>query len=274
MSRSISIGFWMVLVILLGGTSGTFAQTQINSHITESTTWTLSGSPYILMTNIQVQSGATLTVDPGVEILFNGNYYLDIRGVLDVNGTEDQPVLFSGNGSNYWQYVQFYGAESSASTVDYATFERGGRSGYGNVYAYQSSPTFTNCTFQDSYYYGLYFNQNSAPELTDCIIQNNGNPTTASGLYLVSGSDATVTNCQFINNAAYGILSNDVNAIPTIIGSTFSGNGNFPVYVPASIAGNLFTTNTFTPREDGAYNAILINGGTITEDQTWDVPPA
>ncbi|PJF32822.1 MAG: hypothetical protein CUN57_03885, partial [Phototrophicales bacterium] len=32
--------------------------------------------------------------------------------------------------------------------------------------------------------------------------------------------------------------------------------------------------NTFTPREDGAYNAILINGGTITEDQTWDVPPA
>ena len=42
------------------------AQTNVSSNITTNTTWTLINSPYIVKSNILVNSGITLNIEPGV----------------------------------------------------------------------------------------------------------------------------------------------------------------------------------------------------------------
>lgn len=44
------------------------ADTDVNGTITENTTWGLNGSPYILIGDLHINSGVTLTVEHGVEI--------------------------------------------------------------------------------------------------------------------------------------------------------------------------------------------------------------
>lgn len=56
--------------------------------------WTLSGSPYRI-SGRRVISGATfVTIEAGVELIFEEGAYLDVQGILNVEGTGRQPVVF------------------------------------------------------------------------------------------------------------------------------------------------------------------------------------
>jgi hypothetical protein len=69
------------------------AATNVGGIISASTTWTAAGSPYVLTAKAQVAPGATLAIDPGVEVQGNG-LGLEIYGTLDASGTADAPVIF------------------------------------------------------------------------------------------------------------------------------------------------------------------------------------
>ncbi len=73
------------------------ATTFVSGVISEDTTWGLNDSPYTLTGNILVQSGATLTIEPGVEVDFAA-YYLQIEGTLRAIGTSQNRIIFSGVG--------------------------------------------------------------------------------------------------------------------------------------------------------------------------------
>ena len=61
-------------------------QTYVCGHITDNTTWDLAGSPYILTcTYVWVDSGVTLTIEPGVEVQ-NGGQEINVKGVLEASG--------------------------------------------------------------------------------------------------------------------------------------------------------------------------------------------
>jgi hypothetical protein len=72
------------------------AQTNVSGGIYQNTTWSLSGSPYIVNSSIVVFPGNTLTIEPGVEIQINNqndiNIYIETRGTINCIGTDAQPI--------------------------------------------------------------------------------------------------------------------------------------------------------------------------------------
>jgi hypothetical protein len=57
------------------------------SSISTNTTWALSNSPYVVKCSITVNSGVTLTIEPGTVVKFSSSSYsLNINGTLEQNG--------------------------------------------------------------------------------------------------------------------------------------------------------------------------------------------
>ena len=69
------------------------AEEQVWGTIDEDTTWT-NDKTYIVMGNVGVAPGETLTIQAGTTVEFNGNYSLNVGGQLIADGTEDQPIRF------------------------------------------------------------------------------------------------------------------------------------------------------------------------------------
>lgn len=87
--------------------------------ITTNTTLDISCSPYYAISSIEIDSMVTLSVDPGVQILFPPNANLTVRGNLEVNGTEDVPVLFTAIEEDApWGGIIFHYA-SDVSSLQY-----------------------------------------------------------------------------------------------------------------------------------------------------------
>ncbi len=105
------------------------AQTTISGGNLGNQTWTASGSPYIVKGDATIQSGATLTIEQGVEVRFASTDLLGsgtdpnrpeliIQGTLDVNGTAAQPVVFTSDGSavaGTWYGIELKAAAASVN---------------------------------------------------------------------------------------------------------------------------------------------------------------
>ncbi len=81
--------------------------------LTTNTIWT-NDKTYIVNGNVAVANGATLTIQPGTTIKFNGNYKLWIQGKLIANGTAAQPIVFKSNTSGTWDQILFDDAAEDA----------------------------------------------------------------------------------------------------------------------------------------------------------------
>jgi hypothetical protein len=75
------------------------AETYVADNITENTTWIKENNPYILENNIEIDFGATLTIDPGVVVKFNpsNDVSITVFGDLVVNGEVNDKVYFTSN---------------------------------------------------------------------------------------------------------------------------------------------------------------------------------
>lgn len=69
---------------------------QVSGLITTNTIWT-NDKQYIVIGNILVQTGVTLTVEAGTSIKIDPSKVLRIDGALIAPGTEDAPILFTSN---------------------------------------------------------------------------------------------------------------------------------------------------------------------------------
>ncbi|PWA04178.1 T9SS type A sorting domain-containing protein [Flavobacterium psychrotolerans] len=74
----------------------TFAQTDVSGPSFTNTVWSLSGSPYNLTGDVQIPNGISLTIESGVQINFNSDYEILIKGTLIANGTSNLPITFNG----------------------------------------------------------------------------------------------------------------------------------------------------------------------------------
>jgi hypothetical protein len=70
------------------------AGTNVVGMITLSTTWTKANSPYTSTGPVAVNTGVTLTIEPGVSVNLN-NFYIQINGTLIANGSSTDRISFS-----------------------------------------------------------------------------------------------------------------------------------------------------------------------------------
>jgi len=71
------------------------AYTPVNGQITSDTTWTKADSPYTLTGFVQVRSGVTLTIQPGVTVNL-GTSNIEVNGTLVAVGTDTDQILING----------------------------------------------------------------------------------------------------------------------------------------------------------------------------------
>jgi len=82
--------------LVAGVVSPASAQTLVCGPILANTTWDLSGSPWELTCDVSVLGGATLTIDPGVAVVFHPGTQLVVQaGNVVAIGTPFLPISFS-----------------------------------------------------------------------------------------------------------------------------------------------------------------------------------
>jgi hypothetical protein len=101
------------------------AQTWVEGHITQDTTWTIADSPYRAIGNVIVDPGVLLNIEPGVEVQFADGFSLTIEGTLHAIGSPDSPIILTSSRtdptSGSWNTVRFCGGETESLVLKYCT---------------------------------------------------------------------------------------------------------------------------------------------------------
>lgn len=115
-------------------------------------TWTKTNSPYIIDGAIFV---ASLTIDPGVEVKFSGDYVFEVGGVFTAIGSQNDSIRFTRETSVVtWKGILFQNS-LPGSVMKWCVVE----------YANTS---------------GIRINE-SFPQLSNCYIRNNTSPNSGGG---------------------------------------------------------------------------------------------
>lgn len=189
----------------------------IHGAISQNTTW--SGRVFV-DGDILIDQQVTLTIDPGTAVLFavtdaqdleqilEDQVELFVKGVLQVNGTQSEPVIFksasSSPGTTDWGHI----APQLSGTVD-MTYAEIRDSQYGLETATSGTVSLTNCTFAHNGSDNLVTSGASvgAVVCTDCTI----NVDSGVGIDMHAGSGAmTLSGCTITGtaNSSYGIHMN------------------------------------------------------------------
>lgn len=247
-------------------------QQYTDSNITATTTWTATTSPYTISGNLTIEEGITLTIGPGVRVLFDTS----TSSSLTVEGTLIAEGSLNGDGSI--SYVRF-DADSPApapgdwggiiieptgrAQLDYVVVGHGGASSTNNAQIYNNGGELL--VDDSKIIYGTTYGIKN--ESGDADIMRTEIAYHDYGFYLASGA-ATVTPNNIIHkNSLYGIYNNSL----TIIDATdnYWGDETGPYNNPNNLSGinNEVSSNiVFSPWTDelNFQNAnSSVNGGEI-----------
>ncbi|MBX3011235.1 MAG: Ig-like domain-containing protein [Caldilineaceae bacterium] len=154
--------------------------TVISQDITTATTWTKAGSPYQVTQFIRVRPNVTLTVEPGVEVVFHSNTSLRAEGALIAQGTANEPVLFTGASKQpgAWNGItasntaeQLANLKFDHVIVEYAIYV--GMENYGNLDVNYAMAAIRNSTFRFGGGNGLTVSGNATATIADSAFHNN-----------------------------------------------------------------------------------------------------
>ena len=181
-----------------GGVDGTSISGTITRNLTS------GGSPYVMNGDVLVAEGETLTIDPGVEILVNGNYTFRVEGTLQAEGSELAMIHFTSAKSNPgrgdWRGIWLDDADDN-SVLRYVKVSYAGRY---NLIA------DTSRTYLDSLGYGVNLTnlqrgsitiQDCSPVVERCIVELGG----YDGIHVLGDADPVIQYNTIVQNAFNGI---------------------------------------------------------------------
>ncbi|MCF7793853.1 MAG: Ig-like domain-containing protein [Candidatus Cloacimonetes bacterium] len=239
--------------------SGVPLGTAFSGVISSNTVW----DEHMLITgDVTINDGATLTIEPGVRVYFEGNYQIDVQGRIIAEGTASDSIKFTAHPTVSWNGIVFTNtpAANDSSKFVYCTLENGTDSSNGGafsitnfdkillenctfqnneannggaVFLYNASVVIKKCSFLDNSAQSggaIYILNESAPLISRCIFTDN-TATSFGGAIQIhhSGSPytsiANIRNCLLINNQAnYGGAISVSNSSPNITNCTITEN--------------------------------------------------
>jgi hypothetical protein len=115
------------LTCLVCAINGLFAQTEIGGIIKTNETFVKTKSPYIVTSDLVITQEGFLTLEPGVELRFNGGVKLEVRGKLIANGTVQDSITFTSakdilDSINRWKGIELTSVTNSNFTFSYCRF--------------------------------------------------------------------------------------------------------------------------------------------------------
>ena len=224
------------------------AQTNITDNIYTNTTWTASGSPYIIANSIVVFGGAKLVIDPGVTVKFNDHVTIDIRGQLIAQGTASNRIIFTS--ANAQAVAGAYGGitvsgysvtnpnpvKLSFCNFSYAqdVLKLGNAIG---------AFSFRNCNFYNNY--NVFYDSPDGGSLSvdSCRFESNNVAMRGSG---------NVNNCVFVNNITGAIAD-------VVSNSVFTGNTGTAVFAYTILENCEIYSNNIGAEWDGHASTTIMN---------------
>ena len=191
--------FIITAALMLVLTSCGFAQIHIGGNISG----VLTDTTYIADDYLRVQSGDTLTIEPGATLLFAGNYQLQIYGLLISAGTEADSIRFMPQVSTpSWGCICFDENSDDNSLLSYCYITGCALGGVNSVGA---DVTISHCLITGNtggWGGGIYLN-GADVTVSDCEITGNSVTSCGGGIY-ATHSNPQISDCIVSHNHCGG----------------------------------------------------------------------
>ncbi|MFP4460214.1 MAG: C10 family peptidase [Candidatus Zixiibacteriota bacterium] len=213
--------------------------------------WNSEGGPHYINCDVYIESGTSLTIEPGTEIVFNGPFALNVElgATLSAIGTDESPIRFSkAEDAEGHHGIRFFGA-SDDCRFEYCEITGGNANGIqprnrgGAIYSVETNLAIENCIIDENRSDasgGAIFALNSNIILNENIIIRNYSIGDGGGLHLVD-SDPVITDNEFFQNQA-------------ACGGGIYYHGGY-----GSIEGNLFEENIALEDGGGFYSSSNVS---------------
>jgi parallel beta-helix repeat protein len=207
--------------------------------------WTRAGSPYNVTGEIRVPNDSTLTIEPGVEVVFMGHYKFNVQGRLLAVGTQQDTIRFTAeNTETGWHGIRFESTPNTNDTsrISYCSFKYGNantgsgldRCGGGMLISRFDKIVVSNCLFDSNMQSGAgwsppeggpaIYAYYASPIVTNSTFTNNSG-SKGSAVGCVTCPNAITSNNVFLNNCgAFGAIVYVSNSNGIISGNIISNN--------------------------------------------------
>ncbi len=204
----------------------------VSNDITEDMVF-FSANRYIITDNITLRD-ARLVIQPGTEVRFDQGTGLriDSDGILDADGTEQEPILFTGTSQSrgWWNGLYFRGTTHPHNLLNYVIIE------YGGGEAQHSSTDPANLTVSRS-----ISSYAASVTLTNSILQHSG---------------------------GFGLFLHANGSMPDSGNNVYTANADGPAAVDAARLHYLDDNSDYTGNDEGK-NVVHVIGNTVEENVIW-----
>jgi parallel beta-helix repeat protein len=258
----------VVLLMILGGFAGflhfgseVVQGTDVSGFIDTDQTWTPGGSPYIVIDNLYILFDVTLTIEPGVHVKFDGDYYIALYGNLTANGTESNRIVFTSNLADPhmgdWSRIEV--EDSGHIEMRYCDIAYGGLS----IYLHKSGGHI----FENSYFYdnviSIYLNASSNNRFINNIFLDN--PYNA--IHLDVSADNNLIADNTFDHCSWCVKLWDSNSNNSILNNSIS---NSWLGIFSQTGNNTIANNTIFQNEKGIMFDISAHNNRVYHNNFLD----